>query len=120
MSRPRTKPLDPRTVILLPSALEARVAALATEAQSTVQNYIVEILTEWIQEHRSGRTTARLDKDYTSRTGTDGDDCSACLEIGRIRGQLVWALEHVLNERLTYYDYQEAQRLLGQIREDCP
>ena len=46
--------------------------------------------------------------------------CSACLEIGRIRGQLVWALEHVLNERLTYYDYQEAQWLLGQICEDCP
>ena len=63
MSRPRTKVHDPRTIIRLPMALEARVTVLAKRAQSTVQDYVIEVVMEWLQEHRSGRPPVVPDED---------------------------------------------------------
>ena len=75
MSRPRTNPPDPCTIIRLPMALEARVTVLAKQAQSTVQDYVIEVVTEWLSEHRSGRPPVVPDEDYTRRAGTDWDKC---------------------------------------------
>jgi hypothetical protein len=64
-------------VIRLPPALEARVAALAKQAQVSVDDYVIQVVTEWLQEHRSGRPPVMPDEAYTRRTGTDGwDECS--------------------------------------------
>ena len=63
LSRPRTNPPDPCTIIRLPMALESRVTVLAKRAQSTVQDYVIEVVLEWLQEHRSGRPPVVPDED---------------------------------------------------------